>query len=185
MSENQDKHQTVKSEKVQKSHKFDIIALILCFVAAFSVWLFVMNSDKAVSEKKIVVTVNVEEQINKWTEYDIISQSDGTDYTHVNVELTISGTPKALEKYDSEDFEIKVKDLDKIKSVGVRTLQFDDPDMPGNDIELVQMTPGYLGSVFIDVVDRSEVPLYAGFIGSVEDVIKKDENALKPIEKDG
>lgn len=185
MSENQDKHQTVKSEKVQKSHKFDIIALILCFVAAFSVWLFVMNSDKAVSEKKIVVTVNVEEQINKWTEYDIISQSDGTDYTHVNVELTISGTPKALEKYDSEDFEIKVKDLDKIKSVGVRTLQFDDPDMPGNDIELVQMTPGYLGSVFIDVVDRSEVPLYAGFIGSVEDGIKIDENSLKPIEKDG
>jgi len=178
---NENKSKEVKNER--KNHKYDIIALILCFVASFGVWLFVMHSNQTVIEKKIVVTVNVEEQVKKVTEYDIIPQNDGIDYSQVIVELTVSGTQKALEKYDSEDFNITVKDLDSIKSVGVRTLLFDEPELPGNDIEVIQMTPGYLSAVFIDVVDDREVELEAGFVGRVEDGIKIDENSLKPIEK--
>ena len=173
-----------KSTKVdKKNHKFDMIAYILCFISAFCVWLFVMHSDQTVIEKKIVVTVDVADQVKKATEYDIISQNDGIDYSQIVVELTVSGTKKALEKYSSDDFKINVKDLDNIKSVGVRTLLFDDPELPGGDIEIVHMSPGYLSSVFIDVVDDMNVKLDAGFVGRVEDGIKIDDNNIYPILK--
>jgi len=176
-----------KQKKIQKNdkrnHSLDIIALIVSLLASFGVWLFVMNSNQDIIEKKIVVSVDVADQVKKATGYDIISQNDGTDYSQIIVELTISGTQRALEKYDDEDFKIKVKDLDKIDSVGVRTLQFEDPDLPGDDINFVQMTPGYLATVFVDIVTEVEVRLDAGMVGNVKDGIKINENEIKPIGK--
>lgn len=166
----------IHAEKnVKRSHRLDIVALILCFVAAFSIWLFVMNTNQTVIEKKIVVTVNVAEQVKNATGLDIISEKNDVDYTQITVELTLSGTQSALEKCDEKDIAITIKDLDQIESGDKRTLVFNDPDLPGEDITFVQMSPAYISSVLIDEVTELDVLVNAEYEGGVQ------EGKLEPL----
>jgi len=153
----------------KKRFKYDIIALILCFIAAFGVWLFVMNTNQAVSEKKIVVTVNVAEQVKNATGLDIISEKNDMDYRLVTVELTVSGKKSAIDKFTEKDIKITIKDLDQIEAGDKRALVFDDPSLPSEDITLVQMSPAYISSVLIDEVTELEVNVRAEYEGGVQE----------------
>ncbi len=175
---NEINNDTPEAKKVQKSHRLDIVALVLCFIAALSIWLFVMNTNQDVIEKKIVVTVNVAEQVKNATGLDIISENPDIDYTQMTVEIVVSGTKNVLDKYDSEDFRLNIKNLDNIESGDKRTFVFDEPKMPDENMTFISMSPAYINSVLIDEVTELDVELGVSYVGGVPE--GKIES-LKPV----
>ena len=92
----------------RKSHRFDIIALILCLIISIGIWLYVMNSNQEITEKTIIITVDAVSQVERDTNMSIISGSELMDYSKIMVELTVTGTKSAIEKYEDSQYIIEL-----------------------------------------------------------------------------
>ncbi len=149
----------IKSFK--KNHTLDIVALILCLIAAFLIWLFVANSNRAVIERTIIVTVDAKSQVEDDTGLSIISGLDMTDYSQFKVTLKVSGTQSTLDKYSDDDYIIRVQ-TDPIKEggTGKYTLRFSDPVLPDESLTLNSMEPAYFDA-FVDKLIEKQVKVTA------------------------
>lgn len=149
----------IKSFK--KSHTLDIVALVLCLIAAFLIWLFVANSNRAIIERTIIVTVDAKSQVEDDTGLSIISGLDTTDYSQFKVTLKVSGTQSTLDKYSDDDYIIRVQ-TDPIKEggTGKYTLRFSDPVLPDESLTLNSMEPAYF-DVFVDKLIEKQVKVTA------------------------
>ncbi|MBR2479594.1 MAG: hypothetical protein IKB47_04225 [Clostridia bacterium] len=149
------------NKSFKKNHTLDIVALILCLIAAFLIWLFVANSSRAVVEKTIIVTVDAKSQIEDDTGLSIINGLDMTDYSQFKVTLKVSGMQSTLDKYSDDDYIIRVQ-TDPIKEggAGKYTLRFSDPVLPDQSLTLNSMEPAYFDA-FVDKLITKQVDVTA------------------------
>ncbi len=149
------------NKSFKKNHTLDIVALILCLIAAFLIWLFVANSSRAVIEKTIIVTVDAKSQIEDDTGLSIINGLDMTDYSQFKVTLKVSGMQSTLDKYSDDDYIIRVQ-TDPIKEggAGKYTLRFSDPVLPDQSLTLNSMEPAYFDA-FVDKLITKQVDVTA------------------------
>ena len=92
----------------KKSYRFDVIALVLCLVIAIGIWLYVMNSNQETAEKTIIITIDAIAQVEKETNMSIITGSELMDYSKIMVELTVTGTKSAIEKYEDSQYVVEL-----------------------------------------------------------------------------
>ena len=147
-----------------KSHRFDVIALVLCLVIAIGIWLYVMNSNQEITEKTIIFTVDAVAQVEKDTNMSIIAGSELMDYSQIMVELTVTGTKSAIEKYEDSQYvvELDTSTLEEGKA-GKYNFSFK-YTLPGNDVTFKSMSPSYISTpVLVDVLATVEVPLKADY----------------------
>ncbi len=150
-----------KPSDFKKNHTVDIIALVLCLAAAFLIWLFVVNSNRTIVEKTIIVTVDAKSQIEDATGLSIINGRDMTDFSQFKVTLKVSGTQSALDRYKDEDYIVRVQ-TDRLSNVsaGRHDIIFSDAILPSDEITLRSMEP-YSFSVLIDQLVEKEVNVTA------------------------
>ena len=77
----------------------DIVALVLCLLAAVVIWLYATNVNQTLAEKDIYVTVNANREIES-KGFSIIYGDAKLDYSQIIVKLTVTGTQAALAKYE-------------------------------------------------------------------------------------
>lgn len=148
----------------KKSYRFDVIALVLCLVIAIGIWLYVMNSNQETAEKTIIITIDAIAQVEKETNMSIITGSELMDYSKIMVELTVTGTKSAIEKYDDSQYvvELDTSALEEGKA-GKYNFSFK-YTLPGNDVTFKSMSPSYISTpVLVDVLSTVEVPLKADY----------------------
>ena len=169
-----------------KSHRFDVVALILCLVIAIGVWLYVMNSNQEITEKTIIITVDAVSQVEKDTNMSIIAGSELIDYSKIMVELTVTGTKSAIEKYDDSQYivELDTSALEEGKA-GKYNFSFK-YTLPGNDVTFKSISPSYISTpVLVDVFSTVEVPLTADYkeggisSGTLESLTPKNIDKVK------
>lgn len=171
----------VKSPK--KPRRLDIVGLVLCLIAAIGIWLYVTNSNQTVTEKTIFFTIDAEKQIQEDTGLSIIVGNDKFDYSKIMVELTVSGTQSALNKYKDTDYQVKIDTLDLDKA-GKYNLMFR-YTLPGDDVIFKSVTSTvYLPPVLIDTLETKEIPLFAEYgeggvsSGVIEKITPKDRDKI-------
>ncbi len=158
------KNDVINSNKPSERKKIrtvDIIALVICLASAFLIWLFVVNTNKTVVEKTIIVTVDAKSQIEDATGLSIISGRDMTDFSQFKVTLKVSGTQNLLDRYSDEDYVISIR-TDPIKEggSGKYTVRFNDPQLPNEGLTLNSMEPAYFDA-FVDELTEKEVTVKA------------------------
>lgn len=137
--------------------KLDLIALILCLVAAVVIWLFVVNSNRTIIEKTVIVTVDARAQVLSDTGLSIINGNDALDYSQIKVSLKVEGTKTALDKYKDDEYIVKlVTDPIKNGGAGTYSLDFAKTVMPGNDVTLKAIEPAYVNSITVDTLSTGK-----------------------------
>jgi hypothetical protein len=146
-------------------HPLDIVALAICLIVAICVWLYVVNSNRAITEKTIVLTINAEDQIEYAKDGFSLYGNNQTDYSQLTVELTVSGTKEALERYEDSEYSVSL-DLPENITAGGNYLITLLAKMPGDDVSLKSMSPSYI-STLIDESSTREISLKVDTIGGL------------------
>lgn len=151
-------------ENKKKINAFDIIALVFCLIAAICLWLYVVNSNKDVTEKTIVLTINATKQVEDAKEGFSLYGNNQTDYSQLTVELTVSGTQEALDKYSDKEYSVSL-DLPQNIAGGNYLIALL-AKMPGDDVSFKSMSPSYI-STLIDESSTREIDLAVDTIGGL------------------
>ncbi len=104
--------------KLIKMKRSDLTAWLLCLVAAFIIWLYVMSTASPSHEatfSSVPVKIENAALLLENTSLSVISDSDLT------VDLTVSGPKKDFGRYGASDFSVSV-DVSNIDSIGKHTL---------------------------------------------------------------
>ncbi len=162
---NQKNEIEVKKQYVPSNRKsnrtVDIVAVVLCLAAAFLIWLFVVNTNRATIEKTIIVTVDAKTQIEDATGLSVINGRDTTDFSQFKVTLKVSGTQSALDRYKDEDYIIRIQ-TDRLSNAasGWHDIILNDAILPSDELTLRSMEP-YSFAVFVDELVEKEVTVMA------------------------
>ncbi len=107
---------TAKKRKIRFS---DVVALVVCFLIAFSIWYYVMLTDNPEYEQSFTVNgLEIKNSSALSGRYNL-SVIGGYDTAF---EITVKGRKSDIVKHTASDFTVSV-DLDKVNSVGVYTLE--------------------------------------------------------------
>lgn len=160
----------------------DIVALVLCLLAAVVIWLYATNVNQTLAEKDIYVTVNANREIES-KGFSIIYGDAKLDYSQIIVKLTVTGTQAALAKYEDSQYTVRL-DTDSIDGADDYAFRFK-CDLPGSDVSVKSISPTYVSTptVHIDRIVTKEVELKCEYEGGVPSGLRIGEITAK--DKDG
>lgn len=142
------------NEPKRASRASNIIALAVCFVIAFLVWFYVMQTESPEYEETFVRVPVAVENVNQLTSVSKLSVISGWDHT---ASLTVKGRKSDIAKINENDLKLYVDvsglDVSGEKSVEVKAV------IPGA-LQLVSVSPATV-TVVVDEVITKKVPVYA------------------------
>ncbi len=160
---------------VKKNKKLNIFAFILCFVASFFIWIYVMNTQNSNYTKSFEVAVEIVGETN------MLDNSGLKVYTYSSdpIEITVQGKKSDIQKYSESDFRAyaDVSSVDKKgnTSLGIAV------ETPTSAVSVISMKQNTV-SIYVDYPETKTVSLSADFIGTQNDdrqtVISADVSAL-------
>ncbi len=137
---------------VRVGRKQDIIARILCALAAVMIWLYAMSVDNVDSEKTFTgVLVNIENEAQLASDYNM-SVISGYDNT---VSITVKGKKSDINKYTSADLTAYVNMLG-VSSAGRHQIEVEAAAPAG--LSVVEISPNAL-SIYTDQIATKMVPI--------------------------
>ncbi|MBQ3126880.1 MAG: hypothetical protein IJC15_07400 [Clostridia bacterium] len=137
---------------VRTSRAQDIIARILCALAAVVLWLYVMSIDSPDHERIFTgVLVNIENETRLATNYNM-SVISGYENT---VSVTVKGKKSDIDKYASSDI-IAFVDLSSVSGAGRHVLEV--ATAPPTGLTVLDVSPNTI-SVYTDQVASKTVPV--------------------------
>lgn len=120
---------------VKKSKKLNIFAFVLCVLASFSIWLYVMNTQTSDYTKTFTITVEAI-NVEKLEEESGLSVF-GLPETQASV--TLSGKKSDVQKYSEKDFRAYI-DVSAIDQVGYASLSVA-VEVPSSDVKVMTVEP--------------------------------------------
>lgn len=120
---------------VKKSKKLNIFAFVLCVLASFSIWLYVMNTQTSDYTKTFTITV---EAIN----VDKLEEESGLSIfglPETQASVTLSGKKSDVQKYSEKDFRAYI-DVSAIDQVGYTALSVT-VEVPSSDVKVMTVEP--------------------------------------------
>lgn len=137
---------------VKRSKKLNILAFILCVVASFFVWLYVMNTQNSNYTRTFTISVEV---VNE----DALLRDTGLSVFGANTEkaiVTIQGKKAEVQKYSEKDFRayIDVSDIDEKGTYPVSVVV----ETPAVTLSVVAVEPKTV-SVYADYLETKTVEL--------------------------
>lgn len=140
------------NEPKKASKASNIIALAVCFVIAFLVWFYVMQTESPEYEETFVRVPVAVENVNQLTSVSKLSVISGWDHT---ASVTVKGRKSDIAKINENDLKLYVDvsglDVSGEKSVEVKAV------IPGA-LQLVSVSPATV-TVVVDEVITKEVPV--------------------------
>ena len=120
---------------VKKSKKLNIFAFVLCVLASFSIWLYVMNTQTSDYTKTFTITV---EAIN----VEKLEEESGLSIfglPETQASVTLSGKKSDVQKYSEKDFRAYI-DVSAIDQVGYTALSVT-VEVPSSDVKVMTVEP--------------------------------------------
>ena len=136
---------------VKKNKKLNIFAFVVCVLASFSIWLYVMNTQISDYTKTFAITVEAI-NIEKLEEEEGLSIF-GLPETQVSV--TLSGKKSDVQKYSEKDFRAYI-DVSTIDKVGYASLNVT-VEVPSSDVKVMTVEPQKI-TVYADRMQTKTVP---------------------------
>ena len=120
---------------VKKSKKLNIFAFVICVLAAFSVWLYVKNTQTSDYTKTFTITVEAinMEKLEEETGLSIFGLSE------TQASVTLSGKKSDVQKYSEKDFRAYI-DVSAIDRVGYAALSVA-VEVPSSDVKVMTVEP--------------------------------------------
>ena len=136
----------------KKKGKLNIIAFIGCILAAFIVWVYVMNVKMSDNTKtfSIVPDIKGESVLLNDAGFSVFGTISDT------VKITIKGTKTEIQKYTEKDFKVYV-DVSSIDEAGLTPLSVI-VESPSASLTVVSVEPSMF-TVMIDKYETREIPL--------------------------
>ena len=137
---------------VKRSKKLNILAFILCVVASFFVWLYVMNTQNSNYTRTFTISVEV---VNE----DALLRDTGLSVFGANKEkaiVTIQGKKADVQKYSEKDFRayIDVSDIDEKGTYPMSVVV----ETPAVTLSVVAVEPKTV-SIYADYLETKTVNL--------------------------
>lgn len=135
---------------VKKSKKLNIFAFVLCVLASFSIWLYVMNTQTSDYTKTFTITV---EAINM----DKLEEDTGLSVfglSKTQASVTLSGKKSDVQKYSEKDFRAYI-DVSAIDQVGYASLNVA-VEVPSSDVKVMVVEPQKI-TVYADYMQTKTI----------------------------
>ena len=137
---------------VKKSKKLNIFAFVLCVLASFSIWLYVMNTQTSDYTKTFTITVEAinTERLEEESGLSVFGLSE------TQVSVTLSGKKNDVQKYSEKDFRAYI-DVSTVEEVGYASLNVA-VEVPSSDVKVMTVEPQKM-TVYADRVQTKIVPV--------------------------
>lgn len=171
------------SDMGTKKKKFNIFAFVLCVIAAFMIWIFVMNTQNSTYTKTFAISIEV---IN---EEKLLQNSGLTIFgaPEKQANITIQGKKIDIQKYSEKDFRAYI-DVSSITEKGNHPVSVV-VETPTNIVTVMAIDPKTI-TVYADKLESTDVSLEAycqngeeKYILSTEDVALKVTGPATYVEK--
>ena len=120
---------------VKKSKKLNIISFVMCVLASFSIWLYVMNTQTSNYTKTFTITVEAinAEKLEEETGFSVFGLYD------TQASVTLSGKKSDIQKYSEKDFRAYI-DVSTIKQAGYSSLNVS-VEVPSSEVKVMTVEP--------------------------------------------
>ena len=151
-------HEAITSDDggyvVKKNKKLNIVALIVCVVVSFCIWLYVMNTQNNDYTKTFTITVEAinAERLEDETGLSVFGMSE------TQASVTISGKKSDIQKYTERDFRAYI-DVSAIDQTGYASLNVA-VELPTSDVKLMTVEPQKV-TVYADRMQTKTIDLVA------------------------
>lgn len=137
-----------------KKKKFNIFAFVLCVIAAFVIWIFVMNTQNSTYTKTFAISIEVvnEEKLLQNTGLTIF----GSPERQANI--TIQGKKIDVQKYSEKDFRAYI-DVSSISEKGNHPVSVV-VETPTNIVTVMAIDPKTI-TVYADTLESADISLEA------------------------
>lgn len=150
----------IKASEAPKkfSRVSNIIALVICFIVAAFIWLYVMQTDSPEYEETFTRVPLIIDNVSELSENSKLSVISGWEQS---VSVTVKGRRSDIVKYGNTDLIASV-DVGNITYMGTYSLDIS-VELP-DELQLVSVAPS-TAQVVVDVVDSKSVPVVTELSG--------------------
>ncbi len=155
---NKDKQQENLSDAggsyvVKKNKKLNILAFILCVLASFFIWVYVMNTQNSNYTKTFSIAIEV---INEDT---LLEEKGFTVFgvPEIPASVTIQGKKADVQKFSEQDFRAYI-DVSTIKEAGNASVSVA-VETPTTAVSVMEISPKTV-NVFVDELATVSIPVF-------------------------
>ncbi|MBO5415795.1 MAG: hypothetical protein J6A83_04120 [Clostridia bacterium] len=139
---------------IKKNKKLNILAFILCLLASFFIWVYVMNTQNSNYTKTFSIAIEV---INE----DKLLEERGLSVFGVPefpVSVTIQGKKSDVQKFSEQDFRAYI-DVSTLKEAGSASVSVA-VETPTTAVSVMEVSPKTI-NIHVDSLETVSVPIYA------------------------
>ncbi|MBQ7383387.1 MAG: hypothetical protein IJV72_01165 [Clostridia bacterium] len=168
---------------IKKNKKLNILAFILCLLASFFIWVYVMNTQNSNYTKTFSIAIEV---IN---EDKLLDERGFTVFgvPEVPVSVTIQGKKSDVQKFSEQDFRAYI-DVSTIKEAGSAAVSVA-VETPTTAVSVMEVSPKTI-NIHVDSLETVSVPIYSrqheniGFASDITHIeISGPKSYVESIEK--